>query len=132
MGINIEGINFHCGSSHYGADDNFQNAVRESVKLMNIGKQVGHTMSILDTGGGLSGTIISDRLIGILSQLKNQPYEVLSEPGRFISSNCFNVLTKVIGKQENHKGLSITINDSIHHAFNKFIFDNININGQKD
>jgi diaminopimelate decarboxylase len=23
MGINIEGINFHCGSSHYGADDNF-------------------------------------------------------------------------------------------------------------
>ena len=31
MGINIEGINFHCGSRHYGADDNFKNAITESV-----------------------------------------------------------------------------------------------------
>ena len=71
MGINIEGINFHCGSSHYGADDNFKNAITESVKLMNIGKKVGHSMSILDTGGGLSGTIISSRLQEMLSQLKD-------------------------------------------------------------
>ena len=99
---------------------------------MNIGKKVGHNMSILDTGGGLSGTIISSRLQGMLSQLKDYPYEVLGEPGRFISSNCFNVLTKVIGIQEGQKGLSITLNDSTFHAFNKFVFDNINLNGEKE
>ena len=53
---------------------------------------------------------------------------MIAEPGRFLSSNCFNILTRVIGKKEEKNELSITINESLHHSFSKFVDDAVNVN----
>lgn len=49
-------------------------------------------MRILNIGGGFGGIgDISDDIYEILKITKNDPlgYEVISEPGRFLSSNCY-------------------------------------------
>ena len=62
MGIDLEGLNFHCGSAHKGADLNFQVALKEIQSLIKIARQVGHSIKILDVGGGFSGSDLSDSL----------------------------------------------------------------------
>ncbi len=51
LGINIHGIHFHCGSGKNGSSS-FEKAVLMARKCIEIGRQYGHNMEILDLGGG--------------------------------------------------------------------------------
>jgi ornithine decarboxylase len=93
---------------------------------MEIGKQAGHSMNILDVGGGFSGSDISESLANDLKTLKNDNFELIAEPGRYISSNCMSILTKVIGCERELKN-NITINDGVYHSLNKIWLDDISL-----
>lgn len=51
MGINISGIHFHCGSGLHGSSG-FERAVLAARQCIQIGREYGHEMSIMDIGGG--------------------------------------------------------------------------------
>lgn len=51
LGVNLSGIHFHCGSGKYGSS-NFQKAIEVAKASIKIGRKYGHSMEILDLGGG--------------------------------------------------------------------------------
>lgn len=58
-------------------------------------------MHTLDIGGGFPAGDIPESTIEALKQTQNDElgYRVIAEPGRHFSSNCFYVVTRVIGKR---------------------------------
>lgn len=59
LGVCLSGLHFHCGSSHSGSK-NFDNAVYMARELIKIGRMYGHSMEILDVGGGFGAQDIGD------------------------------------------------------------------------
>lgn len=66
-------------------------------KAMKIGRDCGHTMNILDIGGGFPGHELDDKLVNTLASCKPDPYKknengeindykVFAEPGRHIAT----------------------------------------------
>lgn len=51
MGVKLEGVHFHCGSGHNGAQ-NFEKAIEIAKTCMKMGRDIGHNMNIIDIGGG--------------------------------------------------------------------------------
>lgn len=51
MGINIEGIHFHCGSGQHGSTS-FKKAIDIAKACILKGREIGHNMEVLDLGGG--------------------------------------------------------------------------------
>lgn len=45
------GIHFHCGSGQHGSSA-FERAILNARKCIEIGRQYGHQMKLLDIGGG--------------------------------------------------------------------------------
>jgi len=74
-------------------------------------------MEILDLGGGYPGGEIDDTMLEALSLTKDDPlgYKVIAEPGRYLSSNCGYVMTRIIGKRQKNNKTCIHVNDSIYH-----------------
>ncbi len=58
---------------------------RECIK---IGRSIGHSMEILDIGGGLPADTIHQEIIDALKSTYNDPlgYKIIAEPGRYLSS----------------------------------------------
>jgi len=72
MGVTLAGIHFHCGSGQNGAS-NFREAVEKARECIRIGRRVGHTMEIVDIGGGLPADELSHDLVDALSLSHNDP-----------------------------------------------------------
>jgi diaminopimelate decarboxylase len=72
LGFSLHGIHFHCGSSKDGSDS-FRKAVELSRDCIRIGRKYGHTMEILDIGGGFPSGEISSKLIEDLEATRNDP-----------------------------------------------------------
>lgn len=51
MGIKLAGIHFHCGSGQHGSSS-FAKAIDLARSCLFIGRKYGHSMEILDLGGG--------------------------------------------------------------------------------
>lgn len=51
MGIKLKGIHFHCGSGKDGSAS-FRKSINMARACMEIGRKYGHSMEILDLGGG--------------------------------------------------------------------------------
>jgi diaminopimelate decarboxylase len=66
---------------------------------MKIGRDIGHSMDIMNVGGGFGAQNISESLEKVLKKTRNDPlkYQVICEPGRFLSSESYFLLTRIIG-----------------------------------
>lgn len=97
LGVNIHGIHFHCGSSLHGSNS-FSKAVDLARECMRIGRLLGHSMELLDIGGGFPSGDLPDNIDKILESTKNDPlgYETVSEPGRHFSSNSCHLAFRVM------------------------------------
>jgi diaminopimelate decarboxylase len=51
LGVRLSGIHFHCGSGQHGSTG-FKKAIELARSCIEIGRQTGHSMEILDLGGG--------------------------------------------------------------------------------
>jgi len=87
----------------------------------------GHMMEVLDIGGGFPQEGIPDAIVEALEITRNDQFEyrVVAEPGRFFSSDCFLLCTRVIGERIKEGKKCLHINDSVYHSFNCMIMDNI-------
>lgn len=97
MGIKLKGIHFHCGSGKDGSDS-FKKSINMAKACMEIGRKYGHSMEILDLGGGFPAGDMDKNTLEALHLTKDDPlgYKVIAEPGRHISSNCGYVFTRVL------------------------------------
>jgi len=131
MGINLEGLHFHCGSGQHGSKS-FKQAIEIGNKCMEIGKQQGHNMNVLDLGGGYPATDLSESQVEVLSLTKDKGYKVIAEPGRHFSQETCHLATRVIGKRTKNGKLCYHINDGVYHSFNILLMDGVSFEDQTD
>lgn len=132
-GVKLGGIHFHCGSGQNGAK-NFDEAIEIARECIKIGREVGHSMEIMDIGGGLPADKLDKSLMETLKSTENDPlgYKIISEPGRYLSSKSCLLGTRVIGKREKKNRLCYHINDSLYHSFNCILMDGVSFENQAD
>lgn len=110
MGVDLYGIHFHCGSGQHGSSA-FKQAIEISKKLMEVGKECGHRMKLLDLGGGFPAAHLSEAQLQVLNDTRNHGYRVIAEPGRHFSQETCHLAVRVIGKREKMAKICYHVND---------------------
>lgn len=97
MGISLKGIHFHCGSGKDGSLA-FKKSINMARACLEVGRKYGHSMEILDLGGGFPAGEVDQNMMDALLLTKNDPlgYKVIAEPGRHLSAHCGYVFTRVL------------------------------------
>lgn len=137
--LTIIGVSFHVGSDCHDSDT-YNNALKLSKDVFNIGKEYNYNMYFLDIGGGFPGHD-SDEAInhfieiseninkGLETYFNDIPnLQIIAEPGRFYATSCGILVTNVIGKKSlvDNDGEEIHhyyINSNLYGIFNNIIFD---------
>uniref|UniRef100_W5LYT6 Orn/DAP/Arg decarboxylase 2 N-terminal domain-containing protein n=1 Tax=Lepisosteus oculatus TaxID=7918 RepID=W5LYT6_LEPOC len=110
LGVRVVGVSFHVGS---GCQDPqaFSLAMADARSIFTLGQQLGHSMTLLDIGGGFPGT---DHTGVTLEEIYNNPEpstDLLApipqnmkslgkEPGRYYVTSAFTLAANVTGKKE--------------------------------
>lgn len=131
VGLVVEGISFHVGSQC----NNFENYIQALQLCSSIFKESesrGHTIKILDIGGGFpvrynskakSFKVLAKKLNTEFERLFPKDIEILAEPGRFMVATAATLVAKVIGKAVRDGKKCYYIDDGIYHTFSGVIFD---------
>lgn len=106
------GLHFHCGSGQHGSSA-FKEAIEVSGKLMQVGKQCGHRMKLLDLGGGFPAAQLSDAQVQVLNGTREQGYRVVAEPGRHFSQETCSLALRIIGKRQKMAKTCYHVNDGL-------------------
>lgn len=133
MDIRLKGIHFHCGSGQHGSSA-FGKAVKLARKCMEIGRDYGHEMSLLDIGGGFPVGDLSKMTIDALkpTQHDHLGYKVIAEPGRHLSCRGFYLLTRILGKRLKSGKPCYHLNESLYHSFNCTLMDGVSFENAND
>ena len=118
LGIQLEGIHFHCGSAQHGANT-FSAAVKLARRCIEIGRSYGHRMTTMDVGGGFPDNGIPASTIKALTLTRDDPlgYKVIAEPGRHFAALSFILMTRVIGHKRRNGRPILYLNESTYHSF---------------
>ncbi|XP_069051538.1 ornithine decarboxylase-like [Lepisosteus oculatus] len=141
LGVRVVGVSFHVGS---GCQDPqaFSLAMADARSVFTLGQQLGHSMTLLDIGGGFPGTdhtgVTLEELAVVINTALELHFpagsgvEVISEPGRYYVTSAFTLAANVTGKKEvspspesarEEKKMFYYINDGFHGSFNFIQFD---------
>lgn len=108
IGFDIEGISFHVGSGCQ-SPDAYLNTFERVANVRAKGLSMGHSMRLVDIGGGWPGVDqpelnfaglthgLNDRLVEMFPQ---HEVECISEPGRFFASATTTLATCVISRRD--------------------------------
>ena len=127
----VEGISFHVGSQCNNFE-NYMQALQLAASIFRESESRGHTIKILDIGGGFqvkynnkakSFKILARKLNAEIERLFPKDIEILAEPGRFMVANAATLVAKVIGKAARDGKPCYYIDDGIYHTFSGVIFD---------
>jgi ornithine decarboxylase len=130
-GLVVEGISFHVGSQCNNFE-NYMQALQLSASIFRESESRGHTIKILDIGGGFpvkydnkskSFKILARKLNAEIERLFQPDIEILAEPGRFMVANAAALVAKVIGKAVRDGKPCYYIDDGVYHTFSGVIFD---------
>jgi ornithine decarboxylase len=131
LGLVVEGISFHVGSQC----TNFQNFVQAlniSAAVMEESFSRGHTIRILDIGGGFPApynkhvkpfSVLAETINAEIDRLFPKNIEILAEPGRFLVATAATSVATVIGKAVRDGKPCYHIDESLNHTFSGIIFD---------
>ncbi len=131
LGLVVEGLSFHVGSQC----TNFQNfvqALNVAAAVMKESAGRGHTLKILDIGGGFPAPYNKHvRPFGELAKVINAEIkrlfapdiQILAEPGRFLVASAATSMASIIGKAVRDGKTCYYIDDSVYHTYSGIIFD---------
>lgn len=139
MSLNVVGISFHVGSSYHHSEI-FLHSIAEAKFLFEIGENLGFQMTVLDIGGGFPGGLrdirrfleVSKTVRSSIDQYfpENRGYQIIAEPGQFLVSSAFTLVTKVIairkstihgdGSMLRHQ--DVIINESIYNCISRDLY----------
>lgn len=117
LGFNIEGISFHVGSGCH-SPKAYLNTFERVATIRDKGRSLGHSMRLVDIGGGWPGSdtkelsfpVISEGLNSRLTELfPRDEVDLISEPGRFFAAATTTLATCVISRRDRvaHPDVSI-------------------------
>jgi ornithine decarboxylase len=126
-GLQIEGVSFHVGSGCKDKEQ-YKSAISQAHRCLETIRNAGHQADCVDIGGGFlfdeSHHQFQTYAASIRSSLKPS-YRYIAEPGRFFSTNAFDLFVQVIGKKpalDGH-GWRYTIDESLYGQFSCIPFD---------
>lgn len=129
--VNLCALHVHLGSGGKTIDP-YVEAVRKTLPLVDTLRRAGHTIEVLDLGGGYGADYESDTVPsaaqyaqGIVPLLKDKNLKLIMEPGKSICANAGIMLTRVLYvKQGGSKkfviadaGMNDLIRPSLYDAF---------------
>lgn len=151
LNVNVVGISFHVGS---GCRDPtaYAVAIAHCRRLFDLGAQLGHSMDIIDIGGGFPGSpnkqVLFEKIADVVNaSLDNHfaswegnraglPLRVIAEPGRYFASAAYTLIVSVMAKTAvpanritlNQADADLTaymyyINDGVYGSFNCVLYD---------
>ena len=131
LGLVVEGLSFHVGSQCTNFE-NFVQALNAAAAVMKESAGRGHTLKILDIGGGFPAPYNKHvRPFGELARVINAEIsrlfapdiQILAEPGRFLVASAATSIASIIGKAVRDGKTCYYIDDSVYHTFSGIIFD---------
>lgn len=101
--LRIGGIHLHIGSPVYEIQP-YVEAVRKATELIDRLEERGHKIEWLDLGGGFAVNYerpgqahpVTEHAKALIPLLRDKPYRIALEPGRYISGNSGILLTRVL------------------------------------
>lgn len=144
--LEVVGVHFHVGS---GCSDPtvYHKALLDARRAFDIGSEIGHSMTILDLGGGFPGLgldgscktsngvhfeemakVINSLLTQLFPQDPANPVRIMAEPGRFMCAGSAFLLTKIHSKclrsdGDNKRAVRYYLNDGLYGCFNCVLYD---------
>ncbi|KOB67288.1 Ornithine decarboxylase 1 [Operophtera brumata] len=128
--LNVVGISFHVGSGA-GESAVYERAILAARQLFDAGAKLGHSMRLLDVGGGFAGGKgtdifeVSQVINGALSaHFADASVRVIAEPGRYFAAAAYTLAAMVVStddKDETHT--MYFINDGVYGSFNCILYD---------
>jgi len=143
LGLNVVGVSFHVGSGCQDAAP-FADAIFRARMAFNLALMYGFKLKILDIGGGFPGdqncAVHFDAIADVLrpaldehfpvAEFPKEELDIIAEPGRYFSSSCCTLATRVIAKRSipsaaegEDKSVMYYINDGVYGAFNCVLYD---------
>lgn len=151
--LDVIGVSFHVGSGCL-EPMAFHDAIQLTKLVFEQGKKVGHSMEMIDIGGGFPGVenesiqkeIQSEEYTVLNITFKNiaenihmslEKYfplaeypelKIIAEPGRFFAAPAFTLVNKITSRriiQDTKKQFMYYINDGVYGSFNCIIFDSM-------
>lgn len=139
LDLNVVGVSFHNGS-----DCEDPNAYIKSIGacklIFDMAEELGHTMTLLDIGGGFPGDKHAKISFEELAQTINRAIDtffppesgvdIIAEPGRYYVASSMTLVSMVIAKRVEYdektgqNGYMYYMNDGIYSAFSSVIFEN--------
>jgi ornithine decarboxylase len=151
LGVSMVGVSYHVGS---GCDhlNTYSQAVAAAAHVFKIGTEAGHSMTVLNMGGGYPGDAPVDQpLHGLpmgfadvaaqmnsalaehfpesrVDDVSGQPIQLMAEPGRYFVSACQTIATPIMAVRRSGDpagdGMSrVYVDDGVYGSFNCIVFD---------
>jgi ornithine decarboxylase len=128
--IKIAGLSFHVGSQAAGPAM-FSEAIERCNELMRVAAQMGHTLSMLDIGGGFPVDYlqrcmpIEEFCAPIRAALQELPpaTRVIGEPGRYISAPAAISVTSVMGRALRDGRWWYYLDDGLYGSYSGQVYD---------
>jgi ornithine decarboxylase len=143
--VPVIGVSFHVGSG-CNEPETFKTAIKYARGLFDFGIKLGHSMTLLDIGGGYPGVDTEEISLGKIAEVINPAlaehfpisgnYEIIAEPGRFFASAPISVTANIISSvkvsanritnndsDSNKDGFMYYMNDGVYGSFNCKLFD---------
>eukprot|EP00879_Flechtneria_rotunda_P022024 GHRR01023228.1.p1 GENE.GHRR01023228.1~~GHRR01023228.1.p1 ORF type:complete len:180 (-),score=58.86 GHRR01023228.1:422-961(-) len=111
LGLAVMGVSFHVGSGCKNLST-FEAAIATARKVFDGGKRLGHTMRLLDIGGGFTGHFDAHGhvMFGEIARTINAAIgvhfpadsgvRIISEPGRYFAETSAALIVPVYGKRD--------------------------------
>lgn len=131
LGLSVVGVSFHVGSGCVGAEC-FVNSLKMVRNVFDIAKELGHTMTLVDIGGGFPGdpnssTLfkqLAETITNSIDQLFPNDVRIIAEPGRYFAASAYSLVVNVYAKKNcDTRHPVYYINDGVYGSFNCIIFD---------
>lgn len=131
LGLVVEGLSFHVGSQCTNFE-NFVQALNAAAAVMRESAGRGHTLKILDIGGGFPAPYnkhvrpfgeLAKVINAEISRLFAPDIQILAEPGRFLVASAATSIASIIGKAVRDGKTCYYIDDSVYHTYSGIIFD---------
>ncbi|XP_029395497.1 antizyme inhibitor 2 isoform X2 [Mus pahari] len=144
--VEVVGVSFHIGS---GCPDPqaYAQSIADARLVFQMGEELGHTMNILDLGGGFPGLegakVRFEEMASVINSALDLYFpdgcgvDILAELGRYYVTSAFTVAVSIIAKKEvldqpsreeqigtAPKSIMYHLDEGIYGVFNSVLFDN--------
>lgn len=103
LGLKVVGVAYHVGSGGGTGPQAHHDALRDARQVFTTAQKFGHTLSVLDVGGGFEAS--AAEFVPVAAEIRRSlaaldfpaGTSVMGEPGRFFAATCMTLVANVTG-----------------------------------